>query len=60
MKYIPLLLFLWTRLDQIPASDLFGMWIRTLMVLNALSVVIDTIDVVRYIAGDREETVQGL
>ena len=58
--WVPLLLFLWTRLDQIPASDLFGIWIRTLMVLNALSLVIDAIDVVRYIAGDREETVQGL
>ena len=58
--WVPLLLFLWTRLDQIPASDLFGIWIRTLMVLNALSLVIDAIDVVRYIAGDREKTVQGL
>jgi len=30
------------------------------MVLNALSLVLDTVDAARYVAGDREETVQGL
>ena len=56
--WFPLLYFLWIRLDQIPASDFFGIWIRILMTLNAVSLVIDTIDVTRYIAGDREETVR--
>ncbi len=55
-----LLFFLWTRLDGIPADDFFGIWIRVLMVLNALSLVLDTVDAARYVAGDREETVQGL
>ncbi len=55
-----LLFFLWTRLDLIPADDFFGIWIRLLMVLNALSLVLDTVDAARYVAGDREETVQGL
>ncbi len=58
--WFPLLFFLWTRLDRIPADDFFGIWIRVLMVLNALSLVIDTLDAARYVAGDREETVQGL
>ena len=58
--WIPQLYFLWTRLGEIPAGDFFGIWIRALMVLNALSLVIDAIDVARYIAGDREETVKGL
>ena len=58
--WFPLLYFLWIRLDQIPASDFFGIWIRILMTLNAVSLVIDTIDVTRYTAGDREETVKGL
>ena len=58
--WVPLLLFLWSRLDQIPASDPFGVWIRILIVLNALSLLLDAIDVFRYIAGDREETVQGV
>ena len=55
--WFPLLIFLWTRLDQIPAGGLFGIWIRALIVLNALSLVIDTGDVIRYITGDREEVV---
>lgn len=58
--WIPLLLFLWTRLDQIPVNDFFGVWIRVLMALNALSLVVDAMDVYRYIAGDRRETVAGL
>ncbi len=51
--WIPLLYFLWIRLDAIPANDAFGIWIRALIVLNALSLIIDGIDVVRYVAGDR-------
>jgi hypothetical protein len=58
--WFPLLYFLWTQLDRIPADDFFGIWIRVLMVLNALSLVIDTVDAARYVAGDREETVQEL
>ncbi len=56
--WIPLLFFLWTRLDAIPAEDAFGIWIRALMALNALSLVIDGIDVARYVAGDRAETIK--
>ncbi|MCH7753918.1 hypothetical protein IH970_02170 [candidate division KSB1 bacterium] len=58
--WVPLLLFLWTRLDQIPANDFFGVWIRILMALNAMSLIIDAVDVIRYIAGHRRETVPGL
>ena len=60
IPWVPLIVWLWSRLDQIPADDEFGIWIRALMVLNAISLVIDAIDVVRYAAGDREETVKGL
>ena len=58
--WIPLIWFLWTRLDQAPSDTFFGLWLRVLITLNALSLVIDTVDVVRYIAGDRAETVKGL
>jgi len=58
--WIPLIYFLWMRLGQIPADDFFGIWVRALMALNAASLVIDLIDVARYIAGDREETVKGI
>ena len=55
--WIPLLAFLLARLGDIPATDVFGVWIRALVVLNGISLVIDTVDVVRYAIGDREETV---
>ena len=58
--WIPLLYFLWTRLDQIPADSFYGIWIRAVMALNAASLVIDAVDVIRYTAGDRAETVEGL
>ncbi len=58
--WFPLLYFLWLRLGQIPADDFFGIWVRALMALNAASLVIDIIDVSRYIAGDREETVKDI
>ena len=58
--WIPLLYFLWMRLGQNPADDFFGVWLRVLMILNAASLIIDVIDVGRYIAGDRSETVEAL
>ncbi len=58
--WIPLLYFLWMRLEQNPADDFFGLWLRVLMIMNAASLIIDVIDVGRYIAGDRSETVETL
>ncbi len=58
--WIPLLYFLWMRLEQNPADDFFGLWLRVLMIINAASLIIDVIDVGRYIAGDRSETVEGI
>ncbi len=58
--WIPMLAFLFARLGDIPVGDAFGIWIRALIVLNSVSLVIDAIDVIRYIAGDRAETIAGL
>lgn len=58
--WFPMIYFFWTRLSQIPADNLFGIWLRALMIINAVSLVIDVADVVRYIAGDRLETIKGL
>ncbi len=60
IPWIPLLYFLWARIDQIPADDFFGLWIRGLMMLNAVSLFIDIVDVGRYIAGERTETVDNV
>ena len=58
--WVPMLAFLLARLGDVPAGDAYGVWIRALIVLNSVSLVIDAVDVVRYLAGDREETVAGL
>jgi len=58
--WFPLLYFLWVRLAQLPTDDFFGVWIRVLITLNAISLVIDVVDVIRYIAGDRKDIVEGL
>lgn len=58
--WFPLIYFFWTRLAQTPADDFFGIWLRALMILNALSLIIDVADVIRYLTGDRLETIKGL
>lgn len=51
--WFPLLYFLWTRLDRIPGSDGYGRWVRALMAINATSLVLDVLDVLRYVGGER-------
>jgi len=58
IAWIPLLIFLWMQLGSAPASDPFGLWIRAVIVLDAVSLVIDASDVVRWLTGDRVETVE--
>ena len=52
--WVPLLIWLWPRLALYPAADPFVLWLRVLMVSNAVSLLVDIADVGRYIAGDRE------
>jgi len=55
--WIPLILWLFGRVDfAIPDTGLEA-WILTVIVLNGLSLVIDTVDVVRYLRGERQPTV---
>jgi hypothetical protein len=58
--WVPLVAFLATRLSETPANDIYGVWLRVLLVANSLSLVIDFLDVLRYVAGDRKETVGDL
>ncbi len=60
VAWVPLLAFLWSRLAEAPASDSIGLWLRVVIAVNTASLVIDAVDVVRYLAGDRAETVAGL
>ena len=57
---MPLLGFLWSQLPEIPATDAFGIWLRAVIVLDAASLVFDSVDAVRFALGDRAETVTSL
>ena len=58
--WIPLVIWLSFRLTQTPIEQKLGIWMLSLIILNSLSLLIDTADVFRYLAGDRKETVEGL
>ncbi len=53
IAWIPLVFWLWTKLDHAPADSIFGYWLMAVVVLNSLSLIIDTIDVLRYVKGER-------
>jgi hypothetical protein len=58
--WVPLIGFLWMRLDLFPADTTYGIWIRAVIILDAGSLLLDGANVFRYLRGDREEMVQGL
>ncbi|MEE8368615.1 MAG: hypothetical protein V3S30_09895 [Thermoanaerobaculia bacterium] len=51
--WIPLVIWLWTRLDLISPGSSTGYWLIGVMAVNTVSLVIDVTDVIRYINGDR-------
>ncbi len=60
LPWIPLVFYLATRLEECPADHAYGIWLRVLLGLNLASLLIDTGNVIRYLAGDRRELVPGL
>ncbi len=55
--WIPMVPWLWTRLDLLEPGGLMAYWIGAVVALNGISLIIDAIDVVRYVTGDREPTI---
>ncbi len=55
--WVPMIAWLWSRLDQIGTESLFGKWLLIVIVIDSISVVIDAIDVLRYIRGERTPSV---
>ena len=51
--WTPLLVFLWMRRRQWDLSNLSGKWIVVLFATNLTSLIIDYIDVARYLSGER-------
>lgn len=60
IAWLPLLAFLVSRATQIPATDAFGLWLRAVILLDAISLGLDAVDVTRFLRGDRAETVPDL
>ena len=52
--WIPLAIYLTGKLNIYSSSQLIGLWIRGLLVLNGISILIDFVDVMRYVRGDRK------
>lgn len=59
--WIPLIVFLTLRLDDLPADDtVHRTWMLVVVALNGISLLLDTYNVIRYFRGDRDELVAGL
>jgi hypothetical protein len=52
--WLPLVFWLGMRLEHAPADSLLGYWLMTVIVLDSLSLFIDTTDVLRYVKGKRQ------
>ena len=51
--WTPLVIYLYGRLRNLVGSPLFESWIRVLLASLGVSLVIDYVDVLRYLMGDR-------
>ena len=53
--WVPMLLWFASRLALIPAEDrMFHAWLVTLMVTNTISLIVDAIDLGRFLRGERQ------
>ncbi len=54
IAWVPMVAWLWTRLDLAPAGSFFRYWLLATLVLVSLSLLIDAVDVARYLRGERD------
>lgn len=57
IHWLVMIAWLVTRLDSIRGEGLFYNWVVAVIVVCGLSLVIDTVDVVRYLRGERKPTI---
>ena len=57
IAWVPMVAWLWTRLELAPPTSLFRYWLLAVIVLASLSLLIDVADVIRYLRGERDPTV---
>jgi hypothetical protein len=60
IAWIPLIAFLVGSLSEASATTAFGFWLRSVLVLDAISLALDGADAIRFLRGDRAETVPNL
>lgn len=60
IAWLPLVVILLNSVGDTTASSPFGLWIRTVIVLDLISLAFDFVDAVRFYRGDRAEMVAGL
>ena len=60
LAWLPLIGLLLTSLGDTSASTAFGFWLRSVIVLDSISLAFDFVDAARFYRGDRAETVAGL
>ena len=54
VAWVPMIPWLIMRFDNTSFESFFGYWLAAVIILNFLSLIIDGIDVMRYIWGERE------
>jgi hypothetical protein len=55
--WLPLVLWLGSRIGEIGTDTAFGKWVLAVIVIDGVSLVIDVVDVGRYLAGERTPAV---
>ena len=51
--WLPLVLWLLSRIGDIGTDSTFGKWVLAVIVVDGISLIIDMVDVGRYLGGDR-------
>jgi len=57
--WVPMVAWLLARPTPMPTGDGFALWIWSVILIDSVSLVIDTTDVVRYVRGEREPHLAG-
>jgi hypothetical protein len=58
--WVPMVPWLWIRLDQVGPGEPIGYWITAVIILDSISLIIDGIDVLRYLKGERQPYINRL
>ncbi|PIQ95467.1 MAG: hypothetical protein COV67_14645 [Nitrospinae bacterium CG11_big_fil_rev_8_21_14_0_20_56_8] len=53
IPWIPLVFYLWGRHAGVEPDSLFGIWMTAVIAFNSISLMIDTVDVIRFLRGER-------